>query len=75
MIDGISVLVNDVERGRVWYDDGQPWAEKKFEWNRSPSVHANEYFRWAYLKDGRTLDYSKAGTLFSDGTWGPEGPK
>lgn len=75
MIDGISVLVNDVERGRVWYDDGQSWAEKKFEWSRSPSVHANEYFRWAYLKDGRTLDYSKAGTLFSDGTWGPEGPK
>ncbi|KAH7382610.1 hypothetical protein DE146DRAFT_681621 [Phaeosphaeria sp. MPI-PUGE-AT-0046c] len=74
MIDGISVLVNDVERGRVWYDNDQPWTEKTFKWNRSPSVRSNEYFRWAYLKDGRTMDYSKAGTLFSNGTWGPEGP-
>lgn len=75
MIDGISVLVNDVERGRLWYDDGQLSTEKTFSWNRSPSEHTNEYFRWAYLKDGRTLDYSKAGTLFSNGTWGAEGPK
>jgi hypothetical protein len=29
----------------------------------------NDYFRFAFIKDGRTLDYSKAGTLLSNGTW------
>jgi hypothetical protein len=73
-VDGISVLVNDVERGRVWYDDGLSGANKDFTWVRQPGVEANEYFRWAYLRDGRTLDYSKAGTLSSDGVWTPEQP-
>jgi hypothetical protein len=71
LMDGISVLVNDVERSRVWYDE-ESSTEKEFQWMRSSSTHANEYFRWAYLKDGRTLDYSKAGILFSNGTWMPE---
>jgi hypothetical protein len=71
LMDGVSVLVNDVERSRVWYD-GEPTTKKEFQWIRSPSAHANEYFRWAYLKDGQTLDYSKAGILFSNGTWTSE---
>jgi hypothetical protein len=70
LVDGISVLINDVERGRIWYDDDG--GEKSFRWARSPEAHDNEYFRWAYLKDGRTLDYSKAGVLFGNGTWEPE---
>jgi hypothetical protein len=68
-MDGISVLVNDVERGRVWYDDGKSGPEKVFNWTRSHNSHADEYFRWAYLKDGRTLDYSKAGVLLGSGAW------
>jgi hypothetical protein len=71
LMDGISVLVNDVERSRVWYDR-QSSTKQDFEWTRSPSTSSNEYFRWAYLKDGRTLDYSKAGILFSNGTWQAE---
>jgi hypothetical protein len=72
LMDGISVLVNDVERSRVWYD-GERSTKKEFQWKRLPNAHHDEYFRWAYLKDGRTLDYSKAGTLFSNGTWQAEG--
>ena len=71
-VDGISVLVNDVERSRVFNDGGEDWSKMRFNWKRLPSTNANEYFRWAFLKDGRTLDYSNAGTLFGNGTWSPE---
>jgi hypothetical protein len=71
-VDGISVLVNDVERSRIWYDDDQSEAKKKFTWTRPPGNEADEYFRWAYLRNDRALDYSKAGTLSSGGVWTPE---
>jgi hypothetical protein len=72
IVDGISVLINDVERSRVWCDDGEPLTGKEFKWTRLPGVETNEYFRWAYVKDGRTLDYSKAGTFSANGVWTPE---
>ncbi|KAH8729084.1 hypothetical protein GQ44DRAFT_701525 [Phaeosphaeriaceae sp. PMI808] len=75
IMDGISVLVNDVERDRIFYNDESDWVEKGFEWTRSPGAHANEYFRWAYLRDGRTLDYSKVGVLSSSGAWTSEDVK
>lgn len=65
-MDGISMLVNDVERTRFFYEDATDGA--KYEWTRALSMSTNEYFRWAYLKDGRTLDYSKAAML-GNGTW------
>lgn len=67
--DGISVLVNDVERDRAFYNDGFEGAWSYFEWRRPVKTDSNEYFRFAYVKNGRTLDFSKAGTLFSNGTW------
>ncbi|KAF9694167.1 hypothetical protein EKO04_007886 [Ascochyta lentis] len=66
-VDGISVLGNDVERYRAFSDnkaDGEA-----FEWIRPSDVVENEYFRFAFIKGGRTLDYSKAGTLLGNGTW------
>jgi hypothetical protein len=68
-VDGISVLVNDVERDRAFYDDGLDGAS--FKWNRPADRRVNEYFRWAYIRDGRTLDYSRPITWFGNGTWGP----
>jgi hypothetical protein len=68
-VDGISVLVNDVERDRAFFDDGLGGAS--FEWNRPADSTVNEYFRWAYIRDGRTLDYSMPGTLFGNATWSP----
>jgi hypothetical protein len=69
-VDGISVLVNDVERDRAFYD-GVDGTWSSFQWIRSVDSELNEYFRWAYIRSGRTLDYSKPGTLFSNGTWSP----
>jgi hypothetical protein len=72
LMDGISIMVNDVERSRIWLNEEDASVDKEFRWTRSPDSHANEYFRWAYLKDGRTLDYSNAGILFGNGTWNSE---
>lgn len=66
-IQGISVLVNDVERYRAFIDE-YPDGET-FNWGRPANDTMNDYFRFAFIKDGRTLDYSKAGTLLSNGTW------
>jgi hypothetical protein len=73
-VDGISVLVNDVERDRAFYDDGIDGRWTSFEWTRPADSGLNEYFRWAYIRGGRTLDYSKPGTLFANGTWSPGNP-
>ncbi|KAF2824493.1 hypothetical protein CC86DRAFT_327252 [Ophiobolus disseminans] len=72
-IDGISVLVNDVERSRVFNDDGEDWGKMQpWQWERPLNNRSDEYFRWAFLWNGRTLDYSNAGTLFANGTWQSE---
>jgi hypothetical protein len=67
-IDGLSVIVNDVERMRLFYDD-RAERDLAFAWTRPSDSHLTEYFRFAYVKGGRTFDYSKAGTLFGNGTW------
>lgn len=64
---GISVLVNDVERYRGLIDE-HPNGET-FKWGRPAEDAMNDYFRFAFIKDGRTLDYSKSGTLLANGTW------
>lgn len=71
MADGISVLVNDVERFRQFFGDAEDGAAG-FEWKRTVEG-MNEYFRFGYVRGGRTLDYTTAGTLFGNGTW--NGPR
>jgi hypothetical protein len=66
-VNGISVLVNDVERDRTFYDGGLVAAS--FKWDRPIDKRINEYFRWAYVIDGRTLDYSRPITWYGTGTW------
>ncbi|KAK0713010.1 hypothetical protein B0T26DRAFT_650673 [Lasiosphaeria miniovina] len=71
--DGLSVLVNDVERYRRFFA-GEPLAEQIFTWTRDPAaVHTPEYFRFAYMRGGGALDYSQAGTWFVNATWS-QGP-
>jgi hypothetical protein len=68
--EGVSVLVNDVERFRGSRKDG----DSSFTWER----HANEtpeYFRFGfvnYLPFGSVSysDFTKAGTWWPNGTWG-----
>lgn len=66
-VDGISVLVNDVERYRGFSDE-KPDGDV-FKWVRSLDDSMNDYFRFAFIQSGRTLDYSKAGILLGNGTW------
>ena len=68
-MDGVSVLVNDVERSRRFFNDGVDQKSGSFELLRPVGLHLNEYIRFAYMKGGQTLDYTSAGTLFENGTW------
>ncbi|KAL9027945.1 MAG: hypothetical protein Q9196_003611 [Gyalolechia fulgens] len=62
--DGISVLVNDVERFRWYRGEGEP--EKTFVRREE---REREYFRFAYMKGSGTADFTKAGVWEVDGLW------
>ncbi|CAK7230474.1 hypothetical protein SBRCBS47491_007597 [Sporothrix bragantina] len=71
--DGISVLVNDVERYRGYFDD-MPAA---FEWERPADVteaKVDEYFRFGYMEGSQTDDYTRAGIWTAEGEWLPMAP-
>ena len=66
--DGISMMVNDVERTRL----GRTAAQTVFRWVRERSE--DTFFRFAYLKSGYVDgpwvgDYTKPGTWGANGTW------
>ncbi|RYN31207.1 hypothetical protein AA0114_g12204 [Alternaria tenuissima] len=62
--DGISILVNDVERYHEYADR----MEESWTWTRQME-NVNEYFRFGYLKGGGRGDYTKAGVWRADGGW------
>jgi hypothetical protein len=65
--DGVSVLVNDVERFRGYADEA--WdTEYSFFWERKESV-GPEYFRFGYMSGSRSWDYTKAGVWDQKGEW------
>ncbi|TAQ83980.1 hypothetical protein B7494_g7703 [Chlorociboria aeruginascens] len=66
--DGISVLVNDVERFRGYTDEGFA-SDKHFVWIKDPEIIEPEYFRFAYMEGSRSWDYTKAGIWNEDGSW------
>ena len=63
--DGVSILVNDVERYRWYTEDGEP------EWKWVKSVTSGpQYFRFAYMRGGGAADYTKAGVWdVQKGSW------
>lgn len=62
--DGLSILVNDVERYRGYADNGlESWTWVKH------IRDAPEYIRFAYLNGGGRGDYTKAGTWSAEGGW------
>jgi hypothetical protein len=67
--DGISVLVNDVERFRGYTDEGFESDRNRFDWKKDSTVDEPEYFRFAYMEGSRSWDYTKAGTWNADGSW------
>ncbi|RCI07455.1 hypothetical protein L249_4521 [Ophiocordyceps polyrhachis-furcata BCC 54312] len=66
--DGISVLVNDVERFRAYFSDAAE-EEREFVWSRNASLGLSEYFRFAFMSGSESNDYTKAGTWTTDGQW------
>ena len=62
--DGLSVLVNDVERFRWYVGEGQ--AEQTFD-RIAPGK--KEYFRFGFMSGSDAADYTKAGVWEVDGTW------
>lgn len=83
--DGVSVLVNDVERFRTYpmsktdLRNGTSVESEplKITWIRDMYDSARpEYFRFAYMKGSMAQDYTKAGVWEADGLWThmPEGP-
>lgn len=65
--DGISVLVNDVERFRTYFNEYD--SEDHFTWSRNASLEMKEYFRFAYMEGGQSDDYTKAGVWNEKGEW------
>ncbi|ROV87892.1 hypothetical protein VMCG_10288 [Cytospora schulzeri] len=73
-LDGISLLVNDVERFRGFFDDDEDFEDKTFTWLRNADTEVKEYFRFAYVSGTRSLDYTKAGIWDQDLEWKPMKP-
>lgn len=69
-LDGISVLVNDVERGRSFFTES---GDTIFTWSRLEELGLPEYFRFGYVRDGIALDYTRPGIWVEDGSWKPGG--
>ncbi|KAI9781106.1 MAG: hypothetical protein M1816_002577 [Peltula sp. TS41687] len=63
--DGMSILVNDVERYRGYQDHDRP----TFTWGRAADDHLPYYFRFALMQGTSTGDYTKAGVWEPDGSW------
>ena len=67
--DGISVLVNDVERFREYFDAAGPSATSNITWVRDAGLRVNEYFRFAWMQGSNRGDYTKAGKWDAQGRW------
>ncbi|KAF4974654.1 hypothetical protein FZEAL_8472 [Fusarium zealandicum] len=65
--DGISILVNDVERFRSYFDDADQLDE--FVWIRNTTLDMPEYFRFAFMEGSSSGDYTKAGIWTAEGEW------
>ncbi|KAF2125274.1 hypothetical protein P153DRAFT_425720 [Dothidotthia symphoricarpi CBS 119687] len=62
--DGLSILVNDVERFHAFEDRMQA----SWSWKRHLEG-VDEYFRFAYLRGAERGDYTKAGVWTGEGGW------
>ena len=63
--DGVSVLVNDVERFRGYIYDGL----SNFTWLRQAPLGDPEYFRFGFMAGSTSGDYTRAGVWEPDGSW------
>ncbi|KAH8592863.1 hypothetical protein B0O99DRAFT_234110 [Bisporella sp. PMI_857] len=66
--DGLSVLVNDVERFRGYTDEGLP-TDNRFVWSKRTEIAEPQYFRFSYMQGRQSWDYTHAGIWNANGSW------
>ncbi|QIX02511.1 hypothetical protein AMS68_008028 [Peltaster fructicola] len=83
LYDGISILVNDVERFVGYYDESEYWNNStggNYTWSWTKHAHQTdavvtsnvsfpEYFRFAYLAGSSVADFTMAGKWNANGNW------
>lgn len=67
-VDGISMLLNDVERERRHFSASSSARHDGFVWRRTPQA-VPDFIRFGWVREGRVLAWSPAGTWEADGTW------
>jgi len=71
-IDGVSILINDVERWRGYTDEELYWNQEQVTIKRRKREKDEpEFFRFAWMNGDRTGQYSKVGVWDEHGTWHP----
>ncbi len=71
-VDGVSILVNDVERWRGYMDEELYWDQEEVTLKRRKlEARESEFFRFAWMNGNSAGRYSKVGIWDETGTWHP----
>ncbi|KIW53855.1 hypothetical protein PV05_06266 [Exophiala xenobiotica] len=70
-VDGVSILINDVERWRGYTDEELYWDQEEVTLKRRKRDDDGEpeFFRFAWMKGSATGTYSRVGIWDADGVW------
>jgi hypothetical protein len=71
-IDGLSILINDVERWRGYTDDELFWDQSKVTLTRQRQFHIHpepEFYRFAWMNGNSAGRYSRAGVWDENNGW------
>lgn len=71
-VDGVSILINDVERWRGYIDEELYWDQNEVTLKRRKREYQEpEFFRFAWMNGHDAGRYSKAAIWDEDGIWYP----
>ena len=71
-VDGVSILINDVERWRGYIDEELYWDQNEVTLKRRKREEREpEFFRFAWMKGNSAGRYSKVASWDEDGIWQP----
>jgi hypothetical protein len=71
-VDGVSILINDVERWRGYIDEELYWGHNEFTLKRQKREDQEpEFFRFAWMHGNDAGRYSKVAVWDEDGIWHP----
>lgn len=70
-VDGVSILINDVERWRGYTDEELYWDQEQVTLDRRERDNADEpeFFRFAWMNGNSAGTYSKPGIWDEQGVW------